>query len=403
MGTACVTLDKACPRTTVDVALLFGYLTANEWEIVDDVADADLILMTSCAVHDGAEQSAFERLAQIEARRRASSRLIVLGCVAGISHERLSVVHPGAIAVPPARMGELDDLLGARVRLADIPEVRDRGPLENRARRSMGRAAEGRARRLVRRVLRSTGFRSAGADAAPDTGVPGARVCSLRIAWGCANDCTYCAIRTAAGPLRSKPIEAILAEFDGGLAAGFKRFEVIAGDVGCWGLDLDTDITVLLSRIFEREGDYKLIIDDFNPRWLVLNQDVLVPLLSANSRRIECLMLPVQSGSDLVLAAMQRGYSADELQACLMRLRDAADLHLVTHVLVGFPGEDEREFEKTRSLLSSVRFDRVDVYPYADRPHAPAAALPGKLLEATIAARCARLTSEFPALVADYS
>ena len=290
------------------------------------------------------------------------------------------------------------------MRLAEIPEVSDRAPYERRARRSMGRAADGPTRRLMRRVLRSTGVRSAGANGALDKADSEARVCSLRIAWGCASDCAYCAIRVAAGPLRSKPIEAILAEFDAGLAEGFKRFEMIAGDVGCWGRDLGSDIAELLSRVFEREGDYRLIIDDLNPRWLILNQDALVPLLAANTGRIETLMLPVQSGSDAVLAAMRRGYSADELLDCLTRLRAAADgLHLVTHVLVGFPGEGEPEFEHTRALLRRVRFDRVDVYPYADRPHASAADLPGKVPEALVTARSASLESEFPVVVADYS
>jgi tRNA A37 methylthiotransferase MiaB len=403
MGTACIALDIGCPRMTVDVALLFEYVKANGWEVVDDVTAADLIFAACCAVHEGAEQSGFESLAHIDARRRKGSRLIVVGCLPGICHERLSAAYPDAVAVPPARIDELDDLIDARVKLAEIPEVKDRAPYEERARRSRNMAADSTTRRLARGVLRATGVRPARQNGQPTTGAAaGARVCSLRVAWGCANECTYCAIRIAAGPLRSKPREAILAEFDAGLAEGFTRFEVIAGDVGCWGQDVRASIVDLLTSMFERSGEYQLIIDDFNPRWLLCHQDALVPLLAANAGKVEALVLPVQSGSEQILARMQRGYAASELRLGLTRLREAAeDLNLITHVLVGFPGEGEAEFEETRALLESVRFDRVDAYPYADRPNALSGRLPGKVPQAIIEARCARLVADFPTVVAD--
>ncbi len=405
MSTACIALDKGCPRMTVDVALLYRYLEANGWVLVDDVAEANLVLAACCAVHEGAEKSGFECLEHLDARRKKGSRLIAMGCLAGICHEQLAAAHPGVAAVPPARSGHLDELIGARVKLADVPDVQDRAPYEARARRSMGYAMDGSARRLARQVLRSTGLRRAQGDAsAPSGNGSEAGVCSLRVAWGCANECTYCAIRIAAGPLRSKPLATVLAEFDAGLAAGFERFEVIAGDVGCWGQDLGAGIVDLLAGLFERSGEYRFVIDDLNPRWLLRHQEELIPMLAANADRIAEITVPVQSGSEQILAAMRRGYSAKELVEGLTRLRAAAEgLRLVTHVLVGFPGEGETEFDETRTLLGAVRFDRVDAYPYADRPHAPSGSLPGKVAQDVIEARCARLVAEFPTVVADYN
>jgi tRNA A37 methylthiotransferase MiaB len=404
LGKACVALDKGCPRMTVDVALLYGYLEANGWDLVDDPARADLILAACCAVHEGAEKSGFDSLAHVQARRKEGSRLVVMGCLAGISQEQLSVLHPDADAIPPARTSRLDDLIGATVPLAEIPEVQDRAPYEARSRRSMGLAAEGMKHRLARRMLRSTGLRPAPDVKALTAHVPQAqRVCSLRVAWGCANECTYCAIRLAAGGLRSKPLDKVMAEFDAGLASGFRRFELIAGDVGCWGRDTPDSIVDLLASMFARSGEYKLIVDDFNPRWLLHHLDELVPLLAANTDRIESIMLPVQSGSADVLALMQRGYGRDELVSGLTRLRAAAeDLYIITHVLVGFPGEGDAEFDETRALLATVRFDRIDAYPYADRPNTAAGKLPGKVARDVIEARCDRLMAECPAVIADY-
>jgi len=390
----------------VDVALLFEYLETNGWKLVDHVEDADLILAATCGVHETAEESGFAALAHIDSRRKRGSRLVAIGCLAGICEERLVSTYPDVVVVPPSKSSRLDEIIGARVKLANIPEVRNRAPYIDRALRSMGRTTERPSRRLVRSV--SHAFRIDAAHgrlreafAASRAGARG--TCSLRVAWGCAGGCTYCAIRFATGELRSKPLDDVLAEFDAGLAEGFARFELIAGDVGCWGYDIGTSIVELLTGLFERAGAFRLTVDDFNPRWLIRYRETLVPLLAANSEKIESFVVPIQSGSDRVLEQMRRGYVSSEVEATLADLRAAAPrLKMITHVLVGFPGETDADFEDTCNLLTAVRFNRVDAYPYADRPNTLASLLPDKVPGEVIKARCALLKAEFPTVVAKY-
>ncbi len=405
MKTACVALDKGCPRMAVDVARLFGYLEANGWTLVDEVHRADLVLAACCGVHQGAEDSGFATLEHIDRRRKAGSTLVAIGCLPSICEERL-LRSFDAYAVPPLRAELLDDIIEARVPLADIPEIQDRIPLVQRAEWNAGRAADPSARRVARAVLRAPGIdalrrrlRSA-IDRDSGTGKP---VCSLRVAWGCSGECTYCAIRFATGGLRSKPLSEVLAEFDAGLGAGFGLFELIAGDVGCWGQDIGASVVDLFQGMFRRPGEYGLIVDDFNPKWLVRYRDELVPLLASKSSRIRTLVLPVQSGSERILSLMRRGYSAREAGEALVELRGAVpNVEMITHVLVGFPGETKADFEDTCELLELVRFDRVDAYPYAGRPHTPASEMQDGVAAEVREARCASLRDRFPTVVADY-
>ena len=404
MKTACVTLDKGCPRMAVDVARFFAYLEMNGWTLVEEVDDADLIVAACCGVHQGAEDSGFATLAHIDRRRKPGSTLVATGCLPGICGERLRRTFDVHL-VPPAQVELLDDIIHAHVPLADIPEVQDRRPLVRRAEWSAGRASDGTARRVARTVLRSPGIgglrkrvRPVGEDAG--SGPP---VCSLRVAWGCSGECTYCAIRFATGGLRSKPLPNVLAEFDAGLDEGFELFELIAGDVGGWGEDLGASVVELLDGLFRRTASYRLIIDDFNPRWLVQFRRELVALVASNSQRIHTLVLPVQSGSEKILSLMRRGYSTTEVAGALSELRRSApDIQMITHVLVGFPGETESDFAATCDLLETVRFDRVDAYPYGARPHTAASQMPDSVNAEVIEARCARLGDRFPTVVADY-
>ena len=209
-------------------------------------------------------------------------------------------------------------------------------------------------------------------------------------------ECTYCAIRFAAGPLRSKPLDKILEEFDAGLQNGYQEFKLIAGDLGAYGQDLGTNVAILLERLLRRKTDYRLTLLDMAPHWFVQYSAELTRLFAANQEKIRLLMLPIQSGNSAVLKRMCRPDIVSSLAPKLKALRSQIPtLALATHVLVGFPGESEQEFEDTLKLLRTVKFDRVDVYRYSDRPNTEATQLPGKVSEEIKKQRTLRILGEF--------
>ncbi len=218
----------------------------------------------------------------------------------------------------------------------------------------------------------------------------------IRVARGCLEECTYCAIRHATGILRSKPLDKVLAEFDLGLARKHTSFEILAEDIGSYGLDVGISCVQLFENLFTRKGPYKLVLTDVNVRYLIQYAPVLSDILAAHADRIRWLKVPVQSGSDKILRLMKRHYTHAEVKASLTYLRDKApSLPLDTHVLVGFPGETDRDFEDTMELMRAIRFDRVQVYSYTDRPNTSACDLPDKVNEDVKQSRVQRLLKEF--------
>ena len=225
---------------------------------------------------------------------------------------------------------------------------------------------------------------------------PAGNVFHLRVAAGCMGVCSYCAIRLAAGPLRSKPLQGILDEFDEGLRQGHKEFNIIAGDIACYGQDIGLTVVDLFEGFFARQGDFRLTLLDLGPEWGVKYTEALTRLFVANSARIRLVVFPVQSGCDRILEKMERGYSAETALAFMERLHHAnPPIQTATHVMAGFPGETEADFEETLAFLRKARFNRVDVYRYNDRPGTEAIHMDEKISEQVQAQRLARIEQEF--------
>jgi tRNA A37 methylthiotransferase MiaB len=398
-GSVCIAFPWGCPRSQVEAARLFDYFAANDWQIVDSVRHSDLVVVSGCAVAQKAEDVSLETVANVARARRPDSRLLVVGCIAGIVDERLREEF-GAIVVPPVSMSDLDAVIGARVPIADIHDPNYLAPYLRRARLPLN----GERKTAVRRAAGK--IRAARRHIAPQSRrtakefvylEPLHNVHSIRVAAGCLEECTYCAIRVAVGSLRSKPLARVGLEFDEGLALGRTEFKLIGADVGAYGQDLGVSCVDLLECLFSRPGDFRLTIHDFHPRWLVQYEDVLVPLLAANADRVRLLILPVQSGSERILTRMGRSGTAAELTHSLESLQTAAPgMALATHVLVGFPGETDDDLDETRRLLDRIHFARVDIYRYADRPKTAAATFSGKMSEDVKAGRVERLLRELP-------
>ena len=185
-------------------------------------------------------------------------------------------------------------------------------------------------------------------------------------------------------------------EFDAGLKKGYKRFELIAEDIGPYGLDIGTDCVELLGNVFARPGDFQVVLTDINPRYMVKYESRMIDLLKTHARRVRLLRTPIQSGSDRILQLMHRQYTTTEITRCLTRLRqEASSIPLDTHVLVGFPGETDQDFQATIGLLQALRFDSIQIYRYADRPKTLASHMADKVPPEIIARRVQTVLRQF--------
>ena len=380
----CITYGiGCCPRIGVDTAQLFEFFRLNGWEISDSIEEADLVIMIGCGYCGRCENRNFELLETAARRLRPGARLVIGGCLAGINETRLQQAFDADL-VPPKDAAQLEDIIGATIRLSEVDDPLSIEPYIERASRCFSakerRSDETILRAACRRLAEASGILAAPSRNGYGDAELAAGICSLRVARGCLGNCSYCAIRFAAGPLQSKPLAKVLAEFDRGLQQGYTVFKVIAGDLGCYGQDIGTSVVELLEGLMERPGEFRLTLSDFDLKWLVKYQTPLVDLLARNTSHIRSVILPLQSGSEHMLALMRRGHTAEQALVALTALRAACpDMVLDTHVLIGFPGETDEDFEDTRRFLRACRFDHVMCYNYEDRPNTDASAMQPKV------------------------
>ena len=417
-NSVCIAFGAGCARNQADTELLFAYFRANGWRIRRRIEDADLVIVAACGFDQAIEVYSQRLLTAANGRRKKGARLLIVGCLAGVDpggiQERFD-----AMAIAPKDIEKLDDVIGATVKLAQVKDSGFVQPSIRQARHCFSyweRRGEAKTKGVSLTAIKRRAFRAVGSLRLEQSMTALARVFPwidrrrgappgeplgggyrLRIARGCLGECSYCAIRRAIGPLRSRPLDRICVEFVMARKRGYREFQLVAGDTGAYGQDIGTNICQLLRRLFAEKGRFKLTIADFHPEWFVAYEKELTELLEANAERVRFLSIAVQSGSDRILGLMRRKYTASAARESLRRLKQKCpNIFLSTHVLIGFPTESEEDFELTLALLRDVQFDRIDVFKYSDRPDTPASQMREKVPHETIKRRTQQLFERFP-------
>lgn len=398
-NSVCVVFGFGCPRSKTETARLLPYLQMNGWKLTPRLARADVVIMATCGFCDAMEDESVQMLQDTQRRLKSGARLIVVGCLAGINPALVAKICPSADIVAPTQLARLDDLLHNRIPIASVADVNDYDELIDGSRQSVAQPMRQLARRLapkgsLGRRISHLANRIKYPEQKPP---PGRRVFHIRLSRGCGSECSYCAIRLAIGPLSSRQPQEVLQEFRTGLARGFKNFQLIAADVGEYGRDIGTTFPDLLDAMLSEKGDFQLDLPDLHPNRLIEHRGRMIELLSRRPQRVRFLLVPIQSGSDEILAAMNRGYKSMEAMEMVDQIAKATGrIQLETHVLVGFPGETERHFAETVAALVDAPFTRIVAYAYSDRPGTAASHMPDKIPQEVIEQRIERLRRTFP-------
>src|SRR5574337_708634 len=201
----------------------------------------------------------------------------------------------------------------------------------------------------------------------------------VSIMYGCDNFCTYCVVPYLRGRERSRPPEDIIGEVRELGRQGYKEITLLGQNVNSYGkgLEAGADFPGLLRRLDDAPGIERIRFVTSHPRDL---SDGLVAAIRDLPKVCEWVHLPLQSGSDRVLRAMNRKYAREEYLDKIRKLRHAVpDIALTTDIIVGFPGENEEDFEMTMKLLEEVRYDGIFAFKYSKRPGTAALGLSGHL------------------------
>ena len=225
----------------------------------------------------------------------------------------------------------------------------------------------------------------------------------LSVMYGCDNFCSYCIVPYVRGRERSRSADAILREAEALVADGAKDITLLGQNVNSYdgGIVPDgkkTDIAALIHRICEIDGDFRLRFMTSHPKDA---SDRLIEAMAEEDKLAKHFHLPVQSGSDRILRAMNRRYTAESYLETVEKLRKAVpDVSVTSDIIVGFPGEEEEDFEKTLEIMKAARYDMVFSFIYSPRAGTPAAEMENQIPREVSSARMERLLA-LGAMIAD--
>jgi tRNA-2-methylthio-N6-dimethylallyladenosine synthase len=342
-----------CQMNEYDSEKMADLLRAAQGMVkTNDPADADVILFNTCSVREKAQEKVFHDLGRVRHLKHLNPNLLigVGGCVA--SQEGAEIVK---------RAPYVDVVFG--------PQTLHRLPQLISARRATGRPQVDVSFPEIEKFDQLPPARTEGATA------------FVSIMEGCSKYCSFCVVPYTRGEEISRPLEDVLAEIAVLADQGVKEITLLGQNVNAYrgitkyGAEGEiVDLALLLEYIHEMPGIERIRYTTSHPREFTAR---LIDAYSKLPKLVSHVHLPVQSGSDLILAAMKRGYTAMEYKSIIRRLRAARPgISLTSDFIIGFPGETETDFEATMRLVEEIGFDDSFSFIYSPRPGTPAADLP---------------------------
>ena len=341
-----------CQQNEADSEKIAGMCISMGYEITQNPENADLIMVNTCAVREHAEQKALSIIGQYKHLKAAKPQMLigVCGCMVTQEHRKESIKHSYPY---------VDFVLGTSS-LHRLPELvfkkLEKGKRLYCPEEKEYLVAEGLP------IYRESTYRA-----------------WVSIMYGCNNFCTYCIVPYVRGRERSRRPEDIIAEVRGLVEAGYKDITLLGQNVNSYGKDAKSedgetyDFADLLRDIDKIEGDYFIRFMTSHPKDA---SKKLIDTMAESKHIAHQFHLPMQSGSDSILKAMNRHYDTEKYLATVDYLRQRVpDVTISSDIIVGFPGETDEDFEGTLEMLRRVQFDMTYSFIYSPRKDTPAAAM----------------------------
>ena len=369
-----------CQMNVYDSDRMTDALLPHGYEPTSEIGEADLVLLNTCHIREKASEKVFSelgRLKELQAERRAQGQDVMIGvagCVAQAEGEEI------------ARRAPVVDLVFGPQAYHRLPEMLEQA----QGRRHLPDA--------LKRAVVDTDFpeedKFAHLPAArKDVTIARGLTAFLTVQEGCDKFCSFCVVPYTRGAETSRPLEQVLAEARNLVAAGVKELTLLGQNVNAYhGLDSagrSVGLGELAYRLAEIEGLERLRYTTSHPRDM---DDALIAAHRDLPLLMPYLHLPVQSGSDRILKAMNRRHTAAEYLRLIERIKDARpDMALSGDFIVGFPGETDQDFEDTLTIIREVGYASAYSFKYSSRPGTPGAALGDQVPEEIKSERLQRL------------
>ncbi|MFT4633209.1 MAG: tRNA-2-methylthio-N6-dimethylallyladenosine synthase [Candidatus Pseudothioglobus sp.] len=339
-----------CQMNEYDSARMLDLLKQTHgYEVTNNEAEADLLLLNTCSIREKAQEKVFHQLGRWRKLKQARPDLMigVGGCVASQEGEAISQRAP-----------YVDMIFGPQT-LHRLPELLD------------GRARSGSA------VIDISFPEIEKFDRLPDASVDGPTA-FVSIMEGCSKYCSFCVVPYTRGEEVSRPLADVLQEIMGLADKGVREVNLLGQNVNAYRCDMgdgtQADLAYLIVLVAEIEGIDRIRYTTSHP---VEFSESLIDVYAEVPELVSHLHLPVQSGSDRILAKMKRGHTILEYKSKIRRLKKLRpDLSMSSDFIIGFPGETDADFQLTMKLIEEIGFDQSFSFIYSARPGTPAADLP---------------------------
>jgi threonylcarbamoyladenosine tRNA methylthiotransferase CDKAL1 len=342
-----------CTANKNDASIAKGLLEQHHHTLVDDLHEADILVLLTCTVIATTEQRMVTRLRVFH---KTGKPVVVSGCMASVQQPLIHSIIPEARLLPPQSIHHIVDLV------------------ENN--------------NVVLQTQPKTGFAKHYDQVIAPVG----------IAEGCASSCTYCITCRARGTLHSYPSDGICNDVKVAVAQGCKEIQLTAQDTASYGQDNGTSLSYLLQDLSHVQGPFRVRVGMMNPARVMPQLNEL--LEAFNDERIyKFLHLPVQSGDDEILRKMNRRYQVEEFETIVQAFRKTyPNLTLATDIIVGFPSETEEQFQQTLDLLQRIQPDVTNITRFSARPLTTAKTMKGRLPTKIVKQRSIRASELCPLL-----
>lgn len=337
-----------CKINQCETDTLIGLFKQAGYTVVDFDAYADVYVINTCSVtHLGERKS--RQLIRRAVRRNPEAVVVVTGCYAQTAGDTVASIPGVSLVVGTQQRGQIVELVEKVKTCSD--------PLN-----------------VVGDIMTAREF-----EDIPLYDNPGRTRAFLKIQEGCVNFCSYCIIPYARGPLRSRTPDSVLREVRKLVDAGFAEIVLTGIHLGAYGKDLpeEIDLAAIVQQVLNVDGLCRLRLGSVEPNEIT---NELVELMINNPKLCHHLHIPLQSGHDEILRAMNRHYTTAEYRKLVQYLQfQIPDIAISTDVIVGFPGETNAHFADTCDFIEDLALSRIHVFPYSQRRGTPAAEMPQQI------------------------
>lgn len=323
-----------CSASFADSEMISGLIVNGGHTLAKDSSESDLNIVVTCSVKDSTANKMMHRIRSLK-----SKPLVVAGCLPKAEKSTVEKITGKASLLGPNSLGKTLQVIDSTLR--GIRQV----ALEDSDLSKVG---------LPKVRLN------------PVVGI-------VEIASGCMSECTFCQTKLSKGDLTSYRIGDIVRQVETEISEGCKEIWLTSTDNGCYGFDINTDLPTLVKAVSEIPQDFMIRIGMMNPMYMPRIKEELIK--SYDSDKVyKFLHIPVQSGSDKVLNDMKRGHTVKTVREVIKKAKERfTNFTISTDVIVGFPSETRKDFEKTIELINEIRPDMVNLSKYSARPGTEAA------------------------------